>query len=321
MNVARCAGQRLRLAAVTTLILATALPLSPARAAAEETAARLFAAHALSFRAAGVAGEDAAISTFARMPGAGAKEHLPALWRPFLENAIVKLGRIGRGRTGSSMPVALYYNPLLDIAVLTLWEKTGGRYRVASIRAFPGEHLDERDAAVPLRPRWMGATEGPVAALGRITAARLGAFRRAHPLEAREARRDDATLVEATAGLRASSSRLWWNHAMRVDWAGEQSSWLEPVLGRIDAVLALRDAAAVSSAAPDTDAETASALARLPAAFVADLALDMTLEAGGNDRMMIASAPGDGHVYVLALCRLADGVCALQRFLLISLNE
>ena len=52
---------------------------------------------------------------------AGAGAAPVALWRPFFANAVVALGRLP-----SSAPVALYYNPLLDVAVATLWEKQDG---------------------------------------------------------------------------------------------------------------------------------------------------------------------------------------------------
>ena len=100
---------------VLVAVVAAALPAS---SAAAESPARLFAAHALALRAAGVAGEEPAAEVLVAMPGAGVAgdaESLSVLWRPFFANAIVKLGRLR-----SPAPVALYYNPLLDVAVFTL---------------------------------------------------------------------------------------------------------------------------------------------------------------------------------------------------------
>ena len=74
---------------------------------------------------------------------ASGDEALPALWRPFFANAVVQLGR-----APSPAPVALYYNPLLDVAVTTLWEKQDGGYRVVWARALPGERLADPEAAV-----------------------------------------------------------------------------------------------------------------------------------------------------------------------------
>lgn len=289
-------------------------------AAGEEPAARLFAAHALALREAGVTGKSLAADVFADMPGVvealDTDESLDVLWRPFFENAVVKLGRLR-----SPAPVALYYNPLLDIAVFTSWEKQAGGYRVASARALPGERLADPDATAVLQPLWTVAKEDPIAMLRRIAAWRLDIFRRSHPAEVSGAGRDATAFATAAADMQAVLPRLVWNMAMRVQWAEDHSGWLEPALGRIDAVLATREAAAIKAAAPDTDVATAGALASLPAAFAEGLALDMMLEAGSGHRLMIASSRGDGHIYLLAVCRLDDGVCSLRRLLLTSLEE
>ena len=293
----------------------------PSLASEREPAAsaRAFAAHALSFRAAGLAGEDATTGVLAAMPGAGMvddTESLSALWRPFFANAVVKLGRLR-----SSAPTALYYNPLLDVALLTLWERREEGYRVASARALSGERLVDAGADVPLSPPWTASEDGPVAAIERITAVRLETFRQAHPAAGNEAGRDPTTFAAAAADLRAALPRLVWSMAMRTQWAEGGSGWLEPALEAIDAALATRDTTAIRTAAPDTDAAVAEALAGLPPAFAEDLVLDMTLEADGDDRLMVASSPEDGHVYVLALCRLDGGSCPLHRLLLTSLLD
>ena len=139
------AARRFGLRVVTALSAAFLLVPSSVRAE-DELSARVFAAHALDLRAAGVAGEVRAAAVLAEMPGVpltGAEASLAILWAPFFENAIVKLGRVQ-----SAAPVALYYNPLLDIAVFTLWERREGQYRVASIRALPGENLADSEATV-----------------------------------------------------------------------------------------------------------------------------------------------------------------------------
>ena len=306
--------------AVVSLITAILLIPWCARVAAEESAARVFAAHALDLRAAGIAGEVWAVAVLVDMPGVpltGAEASLPVLWAPFFENAIVKLGRVQ-----SDAPVALYYNPLLDIALFTVWEHRQGQYRVASIRALPGEHLADPEAAVHDSPPWMEAENGPLDALSRITAARLGVFRRAHPASARDAGGDTATFAAAAAGLRAALPRLAWNAVRRAQWAEEPESWLDPVLTEIEGALAAHDVSALLAAAPDTDSETATALAELPRAFTERLTLDMVLGGDDEDRLLVGSVPEDGDIFVLALCRLdGGGACALRRFLLVSLLD
>lgn len=304
------------LVVVLAVVVAAALPAS---STAAESDARLFAAHALAFRTAGVEGDASAAEALAAMPGAGMAgddELLSALWRPFFANAIVKLGRLH-----STMPAALYYNPLLDLAAVTLWEKQEGGYRLASARALPGERLADPEAAATLLPSWTAAQDGPLEALARTAAARLEAFRSAHPANAIEAGRDTVLFAKAAADMRTALARLAWNAAQGARWAGEDQPWLGPALSEVEAALAARAPAALAAAAPDTDKGTASALARLPAGFAAGLALDMVLEAEGSGRLLIGSLPDDGDVYVLVLCRLAGGVCGLRQFVLASLLE
>ena len=295
------------------------LVVPPALSEAREPDARLFTAHALALRAAGVGGDDAAAKVLAGMPGvpmSAAEEPLPALWVPFFENAIVKLGRLR-----SPAPVALYYNPLLDVAVFTRWERWQGRYRVASVRALPGEHLVDSEAAVPLRPPWMAVEDAPVNALAGVTAGRLDAFRRLHPAEARDAAAGGATFAEAAAGLRAMLPRLAWNLIRRVQSAVGAKPWLEAALASVEEALDARDPAALAAAAPDTDPRTADTLARLPADFTSRLTLDLALESGEGQRLLIGSLPDDGDTYVLATCRVDGDACTLRRFELASLLE
>ena len=299
------------------MALAAMLMTAPS-AAAEDEGTRLFAAHALALRAAGVSGGKQAAEVLGAMPGAGViREASPAvLWSPFFSNAVVKLGRLR-----SSAPAALYYNPLLDVAVLTLWERQGEIYRVSTVRALPGERLSAPDAKVALKPSWMSAERGLIEALASTTKARLEAFSSAHPAASQEAGRDAVSFASAAADMRAVLPRLAWIALQRTRWAEESGTWLARALEAVEKALAARDPASIRAAAPDTDDETAAALADLPAAFAASLALDMILETGGVDRLLIGSLPEDGDTYVLAHCRLKGGLCGLRRFILISLLE
>ena len=289
-----------------------ALPL--AASSAQEPPARLFAAHALALRAAGVAGEDSASRILADAPGLGADGAAPVLWAPFFENAVVKLSRLN-----SSRPVALYYNPLLDAALFTSWKERDGGFRVASARALPGERLSARDTEAPPRPPWMASPENPALALAAVTASRLAAFERAYPEGGDGAGR--VTFAAAAADMRAALPRLAWNAIQRARWAAGTPSWLAPTLARIEETLAARDAAAIRAAAPETDGTTAAALAGLPIGFVEGLALDMVLDAGGGKSLLIGSLPEDGDMYVFVLCGREGDTCALRRFMLASLLE
>ncbi len=287
--------------------------------AGETVSARVFATHALALRTAGMEQGDSIKTVLANMPGTRVIETvevLPALWSPFFTNAVVKLGRLR-----SPEPVALYYHPLLDIAIVTLWEQHEQGYRVVSARALPGERLSDTEAVVALQPPWTVAEDGLVANLRRITITRLDAFRQAHPAESNQAGRDTALFATAAADMRSVLARLAWHTAMRMQWVGAQFGWLDSALEQIDAALATQDTTLIQAAALATDTDTANMFAQLPKAFTSGLTLTMTLEAGRNDRLLIASAPPDSHVYVFVLCQLNAEQCALHRFLLISLEE
>lgn len=291
---------------------------SAASAAGPDSSARLFVSQALSFRAAGLAGEDAAAQVLATLPGAGVvggDGPLALLWQPFFANAVVQPGRLR-----SRAPVALYYNPLLDVALFTLWEWREEEYAVASVRAMPGERLAEPKAAAPPQPSWTGEQRW-VDALARTTAARLDAFRYTHPEQSAEPGRDAVTFAGAAADLRAALPRIVWNAAQIARWAEDPPPWLEPALAAVDAALASRSPGALLAAAPDTGAEAAAALASLPPGFAKGLVLDMVIEAQDGGALLIGSRPEDGDLYVLATCRREGGECVLRRLVLAALLD
>ena len=309
----RAARRALRKAAIVSLAL---VPL--AAPAQEEADPRLLAAYALSLRAEGVAGGAAAGAVLASIPGAaavGGEDSLALLWRPFFANAIIELGRLR-----SPSPVALYYNPLLDVALLSLWEEREGGWRLASVHALPGERLADSAAGFALAPPWMGAPGGPLDGLVRIAGERLAAFRDSHPATA-AAGAVPAAFASAAADMRAALPRLLWNATQAAQWTDGSLPWLEAALAGVERALAASTAAAATEAAPETDADTAAALVGLPPAFAENLGLDAVLEAGADGRLLFASLPDDGDVYVVAYCRLDGAVCAPRRLALLSVLE
>ena len=135
--------------------------------------------------------------------------------------------------------------------MLTLWERHEDAYLVVSARAAPGERLDDPDTDASLRPPWMEAETG-------------------------------ASRPSPASPPRAAAPRLEWNAVRRAQWAAGTEPWLAPALDAVEAALASRDAAALTAAAPGTGAETAAALAALPADFTTGLTLDMVLDTGGR---------------------------------------
>ena len=310
------ASSRLGCTVGFALILTALIVLQPTHSTAQDSDPRLFAAHVLDLRAAGVAGEQHATEFLASLPGSGIvdAETLPILWSPFFSNAIVKLGRLH-----SPGPAALYYDPLLDIAVFTVWKKEGEGYVVASARALPGDRLTKPDASATLLPQWITAEANSLEALARLASARLESFHQAHPAESQEAGRATSTFAADAADMRAVLPRLAWNAALRLEWTDGTQPWLPTTLTAIQTVLDANNPSTLLEAAPDTDAETAAALTDLPPAFADGLALDMMLEAGELDRILIGSLPEDGDIYVLVYCRLEGSGCTLRRIMLISL--
>ncbi|MCY4551062.1 MAG: hypothetical protein OXC28_22135 [Defluviicoccus sp.] len=283
----------------------------PARADAET---RGFGAHALTLRAEVIDGRGAPV--LALIPGGLARGPLAQLWPPFFENTMVALGRLR-----SPAPRALYYNPLLDIAVSTIWEKREGGWGLTVIRALPGERLAGPPGDAPSRPSWATADERPVEALAATAAARLAAFHRAHPPKAKEAARIATTFADDAADARAAWPRLMWNARQRARWTSGAEPWLRPTLANITETLSADDARTVTAAAPATDAATAEAIAGLPAEFAKRLVLDMVLSAGKDGRLLIGSLPDDGEMYFLVLCRLEGAACGLRRIMMVSLLD
>ena len=258
------------------------------------------------------------MSVLSTMPGAKTVpgELLPALWGPFFENAIVKLGRLN-----ASVPVALYLNPLLDVALFTLWRRQGNAYVVHKARLLPGERLDGPGGPVSLLPTWIATESSPPAALARITAERLERFGKRHPAEAQAPGRAMSTFADAAANAREAMARLAWNAAQRSVWVDAGLPWLDATLNKVEGALNSGDAASLITHALETDAKTAAALAQLPRDFVDRLSLDMVLGATKNGRLLVGSVPEEGGVYVFAACQLADGVCELRRLALLSVTE
>ena len=307
----------LRVALVALILFA--LFVSGSAYADDETTVRNFAANVLALRQAGVAGDVEATAVLAILPGSQVVkvDELAPLWRPSFANTIVTLGRLS-----SPEPVALYYDPLIDIALLAFWRQQQDGWRVVRARALPGERLDDRNAMAGLEPSWLSSQEAGIDTLTRVVAARLKAFHLAHPADAREPSRKSVTFASAAADTRAALLRLAWNAAQRALWTEELPLWLRPLLLQIESAMASRDPIALSTMAPETDAETSTVLAVLPAAFARELELDMIVSEEGDTRLLIGSLPTDGDVYVMVLCRLVvGGDCEPRRLMLVSLLE
>ena len=276
--------------------------------------ARSFAAHAVALRAAIVKG--GGIAVLSRIPG-GLSQGSPAgMWPAFFGNTMVALGRLR-----SPGPAALYYNPLLDVAVGTSWAKEEGGWRVVTAQAFPGESFGGPPDAVPSRPSWVKADHKMVESLSATTVSRLADFHRFHPPEAESGVQITTSFADDAAYARAAWPRLLWNARQHAAWTSGAQAWLHPTLEKVTETLSLGDANAVTAAAPATDAATAEAVAGLPEGLAARLVLDMILDGGGDRRLLIGSLPEDGQIYFLVQCRLKGTACSLRRIVIVSLLD
>lgn len=283
-----------------------------AAAATERSESNQFVAHVLALRVVAVEGGGAAV--LSRIAGRPARSPQKELWQPFFQNAMVALGRLR-----SPSPVALYYNPLIDVAIVTIWAQREGAWQVASIRVLPGERLDGGRDPVPRRPSWVTEDDEPIGTLAATVATRFAAFHRSHPPRSSEGTRVTTTFAADAADARAAWPRLSWLPRQRVRWASGSEAWLRPTLAAITRILSAGDPATVKAAAPATDSTTAEAVAGLPRGFADRLVLDMVLAAGGGRRLLLGSLPEDGHVYFLVLCRLTGADCRLRRIVMLSL--
>ena len=315
--------------ATTAPETATPPPITPPAAAApqaEPAATPGFPEQAAALRRAVVARDETAVQVLGLIPGvswllppdataAQRDSVLKQTWGPFFENAVIETRA-----DDTSTPAALYYNPLLDVAVLTYWERTvSTAYRITELRVAPGERLGAADATTPAAPAWMSSA-APVETLYETTRARRVAFTDGNMPGPRGA--VDERHASAVRDLRAAQSRLEWHALQRTEWHTGAYAWLAPTIAVMDETFAAGDAAALLSQAAGTDPETAAALVNLPAGLVARLTLDMVLDYGEDERLLVISLPDEGEIYIMAECRLlADaGVCRPDRYVLVDLG-
>jgi len=283
-----------------------------------ESPEREFASHALALRQSALDGEQQFSDVMNRMPGSGIleSETLSWLWSLSFPNMIVKLGR-----HRSEAPVSLYYDPLLDIAVLAFWERDGNGYGVKAVRALPGAWMGSGVREPSAQPPWIGE-ENALSSLLRTAGERLEAFEELHPPGAHERGRSGTTFAEAAEGMRAVMARLAWNAGQRVQWTepGSSRQWLVPLLEDVERALLASDVRHIMEVAPETDSATAEALARLPGEYVKETALDLVV-GSSESRLLIASSPADGDTYIMATCQISASLCLPSRLALLSLTD
>ena len=292
--------------------------------AQEQSASSLFQVRAMALRTAVLASSEPALEMLSLMPGAGLTDHkrttgeastrlVELLWKPFFENVVIETREVDSGESA-----ALYYNPLLDVALYTRWRHVSpSDFLMTGFKAIAGEALTDPPSDAPLEPSWMRAND-PVEAFARIAGERLhavSAFVRDHRSSGAG---EIDTYQRDSEDFWAAAPRLLWNVSQRAQWAEEQ--WLLPTLAQIQTALAAHDKNVLRSLAPHTDAVTEALLTELPHDFADRLALDMVIQDDGGNRILIGSMPEDGEIYIWALCLLEGDTCRLVRFALIGVE-
>ena len=235
---------------------------------------------------------------------------MEAIWSPFFANTIVRTFAEDTLR-----PTVVYYNPLLDIAFLTMWKSIStDSWRIIGLRTVAGKRIVGQASAVPLLPSWMDE-EDVADRFSQIAQQRLAAM----PAFVRAWQQDvDDAYEDALYDFKDVQKRLVWGVNHRQQWSAKP--WLAATLANIQHALNSHDATALYSMAPDTDDLAAHALAELPQGFAEHLSLDMILEDDGRNRILIGSREDSGDLYIWVICRVDGDNCLLSRFGIVSID-
>jgi hypothetical protein len=245
----------------------------------------------------------AAAALLGRMPRSdGAAEPETAggrepLWSTFFRNVVVAGGHLA-----SERPVVAYYNPLVDVFVLTVWQRRagGGGLDLLTIRALPGAHLARPDQEVGSAPAWQGTTR-PLDALRAVTWARLDRFARTYPAAARQRITPGSPDSPGWRASQTAAEARLLAHAAALSLADEPG--LRAALERLNAALA-GDAGRLLRAEEfvgNIDPVILAGLTATPGQVRAAFALDAVYRRPGDDRWVaLFSLPDDGTAYLVA---------------------
>lgn len=180
LNLAKGAAAACAFAAMTVSMAIQRGP--PEKAGGAENAAEAAYRKAITYRALGIEAPELLLEQMRAMPqgimGSEGKDltYRSRAWSIFYRGSLTKMGRVG-----SASPVILYYNPVLDTAlVVGCASQPSTPSSVCRIScAFPGEVL-VNDRHLQRRPAWVGEKDA-LRALVRSANSRLLSFVQRHP--------------------------------------------------------------------------------------------------------------------------------------------
>ena len=292
--------------AVAALLFGTSLTAEGGKASEHENSAPPdFLQEARRFRNATIGQQELALETLSLMPGtpwllptldrSQVLQAMGAIWPDFFGNTVV-----AELALDDDLTEVLYYNPLLDVAIATLWAHSDRgdvvTAQISSMRALPGEHLKGDDNGVHQSPLWMGSLD-PIGTLVESARMRVASFR-----GGRREQNSDAYDV-AVEGMQAIIPRLHWLVEQKGKWG--DAKWIEPLLLAIEDDLSMRDPMELLARAPQSGLETATALSALDRAFISQLGLDVVLEQD-RTRFVVLSSLLDGRYYLFVKCELTS---------------
>ena len=218
----------------------------------------------------------------------GLAKILSMSWTQFFRNSIVKVGCLP-----SDQPVALYYNPIYDIGVLTLWKnKENRRFDLVSMQALSGECIsDLKCQAVPLVPAWATTKDKLFTqSIKNTTAQRLSAFAAQFPID----RAEPASLsLLGTVSMETlqldAENRLITQTAFILTMDKQFSGTIKAFL----AGLKEGNIAALQKVGFGMDKGIADELVRLPPPFRKAIDLAAVLPLGKDELLVFFSIPAD----------------------------
>ena len=224
------------------------------------------------------------------------QEQRPLFWSFFFRDSIVRIAMIT-----SSTPLALYYNPLMDVVVKTTWTRVGTqRYELVEMQALPGEFVDGESAmrSATVAPYWLiSQQKGLEETLRQMTQMRLEGLAKRYPVmgETGHALREAGKPQEVRSWQELAEQRMLL-HVVQLRSMGRPS-----LKGMVQSLLTnLRgiEGTSVELFSHGQGAEVKVALEKLDAQVRHQIELSGLYLSEKGQALALFSLPQDGHIYI-----------------------